>query len=209
MSIKILGGFARGQILVVPKGNLIRPTSVMLRRRIYDYFQDLDGHIFLDLCAGSGAMGFEAWSRGASRVYLNEVSKHVLKTLEDNRENLLVKNHHKKTGEIHISNIPAEKFIRQFKTIYQNFTQEQKKQTIIFLDPPYAVKSVYFDVVKELVGNTDGNLDEESWYFGQLWIESDPKKGIPSTAWGDYKLIPAKLFEQGESYIFVTIFPQS
>jgi 16S rRNA (guanine966-N2)-methyltransferase len=205
MSIKILGGFARGQVLAVPKSDPIRPTSVMLRRRIYDYFQDLEGFSFIDLCAGSGAMGFEAWSRGATQVYLNEVSKHVLKTLEENRENLLIKNHHKKTGEIKISNSPAEKFIRQFKNEYQKFDDEQKKQTIIFLDPPYSLKSIYFDVVKELAGNSE----EEPWYFGQLWIESDPKKGIPSSAWSDYKLKPAKLFEQGENYIFVTIFPQS
>ena len=40
MSVKILGGFARGQILAVPKNDSIRPTSVMLRRRIYDFFQN-------------------------------------------------------------------------------------------------------------------------------------------------------------------------
>lgn len=201
MSIKILGGFARGQFLAVPKGDTIRPTSVMLRRRVYDYFQSLDDVIFVDLCAGSGAMGFEAWSRGASRIYLNEVNRHVLKTLEENREQILLKNHHKKCGEIICSNVPAEKFIRQFKTIYQTFSEEQKKETIIFLDPPYSLKSIYFDVVKTLC--------EEPWYFGQLWIESDPKKGIPSSVWSEYKLTSEKLFEQGENYIFVTIFPQS
>ena len=205
MSIKILGGFARGQVLGVPKGDFIRPTSVMLRRRIYDFFQDLEDYTFVDLCAGSGAMGFEAWSRGASVVYLNEVSTHVLKILEENRENLLVKNHHKKSGNIKISNVVAEKFIRQFKVEYQHFTEEEKHQTIIFLDPPYALKSIYFDVVKELTGSEG----EEPWYFGQLWIESDPKKGIPSSEWSNYRLKSTKLFEQGENYIFVTIFPQS
>jgi 16S rRNA (guanine966-N2)-methyltransferase len=201
MSIKILGGFARGQFLLVPKGNIVRPTSVMLRRRIYDYFQDLDGYYFVDLCAGSGAMGFEAWSRGASKTFLNEVGKHVLKTLEENRETLLVKNHHKKNGEIVCTNTNAEKFIYQFKKTYLELSEKQKSETIIFLDPPYSLKSIYFDVVKAIM--------EEPWYFGQLWIESDPKKGIPSTAWSDLSLKAEKLFEQGESYIFVTIFPQS
>ena len=205
MSIKILGGFARGQVLDVPKSVPIRPTSVMLRRRIYDFFQDLEDFSFVDLCAGSGAMGFEAWSRGASTVYLNEVSKHVLKTLENNRENLLIKNHHKKSGNIKISNISAEKFICQFKAEYQKFTDEQKSQTVIFLDPPYALKSIYFDVVKELLGGPS----KEPWYYGQLWIESDPKKGIPISEWNNYNLPANKLFEQGENYIFVTIFPKS
>lgn len=201
MSIKILGGFARGQFLSVPKGDVIRPTSVMLRRRIFDYFQSLDGVVFVDLCAGSGAMGFEAWSRGASIVYLNEVSRHVLKTLEENRENLLLRNHHKKTGQIICSNSPAEKFIKNFREIYEKFDEEQKNETIIFLDPPYSLKEIYFDIVKALT--------EEAWYFGQLWIESDPKKGLPHTIWNEQGLLAAKLFEQGENYIFVTNFPQS
>ena len=201
MSIKILGGFARGQFLSVPKGDFIRPTSVMLRRRVYDYFQQLDGAVFVDLCAGSGAMGFEAWSRGADVVYLNEVNRHVLKTLEENRENLLIKNHHKKNGRIICSNTPAEKFIKHFKDIYQKFDEDQKRETILFLDPPYSLKDIYFDIVKYLT--------EEPWYFGQLWIESDPKKGFSIETWADFHLIPAKIFEQGESYIFVTNFPQS
>lgn len=201
MSIKILGGFARGQLIAVPKGDPIRPTSVMLRRRIYDFFQDLDGVIFVDLCAGSGAMGFEAWSRGAGKVYLNEVSRHVLKTLEENRENLLLKNHHKKTGEIICSNNPAEKFIRQFKAIYMNLDEVQKSETILFLDPPYSMKNVYVEVIKVIT--------EEPWYFGQLWIESDPQKGINKNAWQEMGLTAIKVFEQGESYIFVTNFPQS
>jgi len=205
MSIKILGGFARGQHLLVPKGDTIRPTSIMLRRRVFDSFQRLDGFVFVDLCAGSGAMGFEAWSRGATCVYLNEMSRHVFKYLEENRETLIIKNSNKNNSEIFCSNELAEKFVKKFKAIYSNFNEEQKKETIIFLDPPYASKSVYFDVLKFLK-NQDG---EEPWYFGQLWIESDPQKGVPSSAWIENKLSNYKIFEQGESYIYVTIFPQS
>ena len=201
MSIKILGGFARGQLLLVPGGDIIRPTSVMLRRRIYDYFQNLNGVVFVDLCAGSGAMGFEAWSRGASQIYLNEVNRHVLKILEENCENLLVKNNYKKSGEIICNYDSAEKFLKHFKMKYLQFDENQKNETILFLDPPYSMKSIYFDVVKIIT--------EESWFFGQLWIESDPKKGIPLAMWKELKLNSSKVFEQGENYIFVTNFPQS
>ena len=200
MSLKILGGFARGQVLGVPKGDLIRPTSVMLRRRIYDFYQDLAGVTFVDLCAGSGAMGFEAWSRGASTVYLNEVNRHVLMTLEENRENLLVKNHHKKNGDIVCSYSAAEKMVKQFRNTYEKLTKEQQEETIIFLDPPYSEKNIYLDVITF--------LKTEPWYFGQLWIESDPKKGVPQNALIELGLTPAKIFEQGENYIFVTNFPQ-
>lgn len=199
MSLKILGGFARGQLLNVPKGDLVRPTSVMLRRRIYDSVQTLDGVTFVDLCAGSGAMGFEAWSRDAKRVYLNEVNRHVLKLLEDNRENLLVRNHHKKTGDIHCSFYAAEKWIKTFKVEYEKFTDEEKQETVIFLDPPYSDKHIYIDVIKF--------LKEEPWYFGQLWIESDPKKGISQEAIKELGLTAVKVYQQGDSFIYVTNFP--
>jgi 16S rRNA (guanine966-N2)-methyltransferase len=199
MSIKILGGFARGQVLAVTKGDLVRPTSVMLRRRIYDFNQSLEGVTFVDLCAGSGAMGFEAWSRGAKRVYLNEVNRHVLKNLEENRENLLVRNHHKKNGEIFCSNHPAQNWIKHFRAEYEKFTEEEKNETVIFLDPPYSDKNIYFDVIKY--------MKAEPWYFGQLWIESDPKKGLAQTSITELGLVPEKIYEQGESYILVTNFP--
>ncbi len=200
MSLKILGGFARSQILLVPKGDLVRPTSVMLRRRIFDFYQELGDVFFVDLCAGSGAMGFEAWSRGAKLVFLNEFNRHVLKLLEENRENLLVRNHHKKTGEIHCSFLPAQKFILQFKGQYSNFSEKEKEETILFLDPPYSEKNIYTEVIKALL--------EEPWYFGQLWIESDPKKGLSIEELKSMGLTPHKIYEQGDSYIFVTNFPQ-
>lgn len=200
MSIKILGGFARGQLLAVPKGDLIRPTSVMLKRRIYDAYQTLDDVIFVDLCAGSGAMGFEAWSRGAKKIYLNEVSKQVLKRLEENRENLLLRNHHKKNGEIVCTNFPAEKWIKQFRLEYEKFSDAEKEETVIFLDPPYSDKHIYNDIISYLLS--------EPWYFGQLWIESDPLKGLSQESVKKFGLTPIKIFEQGDSYIFVTNFPQ-
>lgn len=201
MSLKILGGFCRGQIIEVPKGDLIRPTSIMLRRRIYDFFQDLDGVTFVDLCAGSGAMAFEAWSRGAKRVYINEINRHVLKILEENRESLLLRNDHKKTGEIFCSHFPAQKWITQFRKEYEKFTDEEKGETIIFLDPPYSEKKVYLEIINF--------LREDPWYFGQLWVESDPLKGVAQKELTDMMLTPDKLFIQGDSYIFVTNFPQS
>jgi 16S rRNA (guanine966-N2)-methyltransferase len=200
LSVKILGGFARGQVLKVPKGALIRPTSVLLKRRIFDFYQDLNEIIFIDLCAGSGAMGFEAWSRGATRVYLNEINRHVLMSLEENRESLLVKNNHKKCGDIICKAMTAAKFLHTLRDEYQKLDEDQQENTVIFLDPPYSEKKIYEEIVEY--------LQDKKWFRGQLWIESDGLKGFKSQHWIDLKFTPQKIFEQGDSYIFVTNFPQ-
>jgi 16S rRNA (guanine966-N2)-methyltransferase len=201
VSIKILGGFARGQILQVPKGDLIRPTSVLLKRRVFDFFQEMNDIIFLDLCAGSGAMGFEAWSRGSSLVILNEMNRHVAKSLQENRENLLLKNHHKTIGELECIGTNAVQFIKLFKSRYENFDNDRQENTVIFLDPPYSEKNIYLEIVEF--------LKSENWFKGQLWIESDKHKGIPFPDWQKMGLAQNKLFEQGDSYIFITNFPQN
>jgi 16S rRNA (guanine966-N2)-methyltransferase len=201
VSIKILGGFARGQLLVVPKGDLIRPTSVMLKRRVFDFYQDLSEVIFVDLCAGSGAVAFEAWSRGAEFIYINEKNRHVLKSLHENRENLLLKNHHKKTGTIECSAMAAEDFIKFFKTKYASLNESQQENTIIFLDPPYSEKKIYTEIVHF--------LRVDHWFKGQLWLESDALKGIPHTDWEKEEIQTSKIFEQGVSYILITNFPQT
>lgn len=199
MSIKILGGFARGHALQVPNGALIRPTSVLLRRRIYDFYQDLDGVIFVDLCAGTGAVAFEAWSRGAAYVFLNEYNKHVSRVLEENIESLIVKHSHKKCGEIKSTQMSAEKYIEVFKTQYLQFAKEQQEETIIFLDPPYSEIHIYEKVIASL---------KEGWFSGQLWVESDPLKGLSIAQVEKLGLSAFKIYEQGDSFIFVTNFPQ-
>jgi 16S rRNA (guanine966-N2)-methyltransferase len=199
LSIKILGGFARGQLLLVPKGDLIRPTSVMLKRRIFDFYQDLSGYHFVDLCAGSGAVGLEAWSRGAKKVFLNEPHRHVIKILSENRESCLLKNHHRKIGDIETSNMTAEKFITLFKEHYLLYSDNDQKKTIIFLDPPYNEKKIYIDIVDY--------LKEGGWFFGEIWIESDRLKGVPFSNWNDSGLMAKKLYEQGDSYVFVGTIP--
>ncbi len=200
MTIKILGGFAKGHTLSVPKGDLVRPTSVLLRRRVFDFFQKLDDVTFVDLCAGSGAMAFEAWSRGAHKIYLNEISKHVLKIIEENREHLSMKFALKNQADFLVSQLSAEKNLLQFKKDYQHFSAAEKEETIIFLDPPYNQIELYQKVIQQFT--------EEPWFFGQLWVESDYQKGLSQEQLKSLGLSLDKIFEQGSSYLSVTNFPQ-
>ena len=84
MSIRILGGLGKGHVLEVPPENITRPTSVMLRRKLFDRYQDISDYTFIDICAGSGAMGLEAISRGAKKVIFIENSQKALSILKKN-----------------------------------------------------------------------------------------------------------------------------
>ena len=83
--LRISGGSRRGLRLLVPSG--IRPTSARLREALVDTWADrLRGSSFLDLFAGSGAVGLEAASRGAGQVTLVEGDRRVFGLLERNCE---------------------------------------------------------------------------------------------------------------------------
>ena len=73
---RIIGGTAGGRRLETPKGQTTRPTSDRVREALFSAIESwcgsLDGLRFLDLYAGSGAVGLEAWSRGAGVVTLVE-----------------------------------------------------------------------------------------------------------------------------------------
>lgn len=85
---RIIGGRARGRRLVTPKGVGTRPTSDRVREALFSALESrlgtLSGITFLDLYAGSGAVGLEAWSRGAQRVTLVESDRRVAATIRSN-----------------------------------------------------------------------------------------------------------------------------
>ena len=80
--MRIVGGKARGRRLNLPRGYRTRPTSCRLREALFSILPSMEGKSFLDLYAGSGAIGLEALSRGAAKVVFVEKSKilaHVIK----------------------------------------------------------------------------------------------------------------------------------
>lgn len=87
--MRITGGFLKNQPLIAPKVKTTRPTSEKLRQTVFDIAQHhmTDSH-FLDLYAGSGAMGIEALSRGAKEATFIEKERTALATLRENLNNL-------------------------------------------------------------------------------------------------------------------------
>jgi len=77
--MRITGGIYRGRILKVPEGIEVRPTQDRVREALFNILMhDIAGARFLDLFAGSGAVGLEALSRGASSVtFVEQNARHI------------------------------------------------------------------------------------------------------------------------------------
>ncbi|HET9113212.1 MAG TPA: 16S rRNA (guanine(966)-N(2))-methyltransferase RsmD [Burkholderiales bacterium] len=82
--VRIIGGRWRRRLLAFPDAEGLRPTADAVREKLFNWLgQDLDGWRCLDLFAGSGALGFEAASRGAAQVVMVESNPRVCRALCD------------------------------------------------------------------------------------------------------------------------------
>ena len=85
--MRITGGEFGGRNLKVPKSDAIRPTQDRVREALFNIIQcEIGGADFLDLFAGSGAVGIEALSRGAKSATFVEANRRHLATLKENLE---------------------------------------------------------------------------------------------------------------------------
>lgn len=119
-----------------------RPTKDMVKEALFSSLQIKENCIFLDLFAGSGAIGIEALSRGAKEVYFNDFNKDACNII---KENLLKV----KEPTNHILNLDYEACLHKLKGI---------KFDYIFLDPPY--KFQYYDELFRLI-DSNNLLNEE------------------------------------------------
>jgi 16S rRNA (guanine966-N2)-methyltransferase len=143
MSVKVLGGFARGHNIETLNSDITRPTSVMLRRKLFDSHQNLTGINFWDICAGSGSVGLEALSRGADHVLFNEVDFRAHKVLKKNIDTF--------KDKYKLSNFSI--FKDSFSKLLTRSTLDEDSEYILFFDPPYEKLKLYeefFDIVEDL-----------------------------------------------------------
>jgi 16S rRNA (guanine966-N2)-methyltransferase len=123
--IRIIGGLYRGQQLQIPKGNQTRPTSNRTRETFFNICQQhiKDGN-FLDVFAGSGAMGLEAISRGAHSATFIDQSRDAITCIQKNIAFLKI--------EQQCYLLPGDVF-KQLSRL----EKQQKTFTMIYVDPPY------------------------------------------------------------------------
>jgi 16S rRNA (guanine966-N2)-methyltransferase len=161
----------------------------MLRRKLFDWRQSLEDYIFIDLCAGSGAMGFEALSRGARQLYVNDLSKPSFLTLTQNKENLLSRFDFSEQ-EVFVGQSKASEWIER----HRGTLAENAENIIIYLDPPYENHALYFEVIELL---------KLKKYKGEIWIESDQFKGPSMNMITGVLYSVIKKIEQGDHFVVV------
>lgn len=187
--IKILGGVARGYPLATPRSETTRPTSVMIKRKLFDWRQNLTGYQFIDLCAGSGAMAFEALSRGADKVAVNDSMRGAFLTLKQNQEQL-IKGFKFDPSSIVVSNSDAKNWLQ--KELRYQFPDTE--DVILYLDPPYDNHKLYFELL-ELLKASD--------FKGEVWVESDRLVGPKLNEVSGVFHSVIKTVEQGDHFVVV------
>lgn len=193
MALNILGGRIKGTVLKVPPGDMIRPMSVLLKRKIFDSRQNLQGYTFVDLCAGSGAVGLEAWSRNADKVYFCEIHKKVFLITSGNIKKVQELDEASK-AELSIQNRDCLSWLKNdFQPLYENSIDPER--WILFFAPPYPDHKLY--------EKTLSWLNDQSWYKGELWVESCKDKGIIQEKVLELytKEEPFKTVKQGSSFL--------
>jgi 16S rRNA (guanine966-N2)-methyltransferase len=127
--MRIIAGQYRGRILSALRDLTIRPTTGRVKQTIFDILStrvDLDGATVLDLFAGSGSLGLEAISRGASHVTFIENSRSSLGPLEKNIRTLGCEDR----STVHQADVFW--FLRNAHQPYD----------LVFVDPPYALETI-------------------------------------------------------------------
>ena len=142
--MRVIAGTYRSRLLVSPSGTLTRPTSDRLRETLFNILAPrLPGCRFVDLYAGTGAVGIEATSRGASHVWFAEKAEPALKALRNNLASLKI-----------TQGFTLEE--RGTGALLQLLAKLAQPVDLVFLDPPYEAEDEYAGTLG-LLGSVAGS----------------------------------------------------
>jgi len=144
--MRIIAGTYRSRILKSLKGAALRPTSDRLRETLFNVLgRDVAGSRFLDLFAGTGAIGIEALSRGAAEAAFVENHAPAATLIRRNLESLGIRKG---------ATVLATDALHGLEKLASGRKGETCCYDFIFLDPPYAAANDYARVL-EFLGSTD------------------------------------------------------
>jgi len=137
--MRVIAGQYKSRPLRTLPGMNTRPTSDRLRETLFNVLtagdpQALEGSVWIDLFAGTGAVGIEALSRGASHVTFIDNSKAVTKVIRENLESLGIRE------GCEVLDLEAMKALRQLEA-------QRLVADYVFIDPPYADERAYADTL--------------------------------------------------------------
>jgi 16S rRNA (guanine966-N2)-methyltransferase len=172
--MRVVAGKYRGRPLHSLHGTDIRPTSDRWRETLFNVLtagnpQGLEGTVWLDLFAGTGAVGIEALSRGAKQVYFVETSAPAAKLIEQNAQSLGI--------------AAGYKILRDdLSGVLWRLQREHVVADVVFLDPPYGMRQAYEDTLTALA---DSSL---VWAMSLVVVEHE-KKFDPGEEFGSLRRI--------------------
>ena len=133
--MRVIAGEFRSRVLQSVPGQATRPTPDRLRESLFSIIAPrIEGAAFLDLYAGTGAVGIEALSRGAAKAIFVESDRTAAAAIRENLRSLGIENR-------------AE--IRQGR-VTQTIPRLELSHAIVFLDPPYALEAEYPAALEQL-----------------------------------------------------------
>jgi 16S rRNA (guanine966-N2)-methyltransferase len=188
--LRVIAGKYRGRNLKSPPSLQVRPTSDRLRETLFNVIAPrIEGARFLDLCAGSGAVGIEALSRGAAHVTLVDRSRRMCALIEANLD--LCQIPEDKTQVIQVE---TAEFLRQRLThkVRKSSRKEplQNPWDIVFFDPPYATD--YLQVLDTFGTQASGLLTENALLIVEHFHKNELKDLVGS-------IIRSRILKQGDS----------
>lgn len=165
--IRISAGKYRSRNIEVPPSTTV-PTKSIVRTALSNATNNIvRGAYVLDLFAGSGALGIEALSRGASFCHFVDIDEKACEIIKKNLDSLK-----EEKARIHNAN---------FKDALFTLKNEGKTFDIVFLDPPYAMKEAYLESIGYLLANEMVNKG------GCIVAEFEGELGLPINLFNKYK----------------------
>ena len=163
-TVRIIGGTMRGRKLHFSASEGLRPTLDRIRETVFNWLTgDVQGAKCLDLFAGSGALSFEAISRGADELVLVEKSSKVVKDLKRNCQTLNL-------NKVKVVNSDSANFLKN----------NTEKFDLVFLDPPFGKA-----MLEETLAQLPAHLSDQAI----VYIEQEAKSSFepPADRWEQIK----------------------
>lgn len=143
--MRIVAGKLRGRRLKGLRDLSLRPTSDKLRETLFNILgATVEGSVFVDVYAGTGAVGIEAFSRGAAEVFFIEKNPGAVSLIRGNLESL---------GVASDAEIFAADAVRGLEMLSRPRFGEPLRPDFVFLDPPYGERREYERVLEFLDGS--------------------------------------------------------